>query len=234
VDATKDLNRVSVTASWHREAGKDDLRGHMEKFADKLCFIQEHDVQVTINQVMVPEWFEILWEEALYFHERGINVTLKPQSDPSASRVVTGYTDDMMARLHNGMPQRDYTSTKAKILHPKPLRSMTEMSITNGDDASVPATMQVELEDDTGKKYWLDQAERLNIFDFNNFEGWTCESGYRSIILREPDGSVRRSYSCADRPLGYIETGFTLFPEPMKCITKNCLSSADSKQPKWK
>ena len=76
----------------------------MQDFADKLIFCQEHDVQITINQVMVPEHFDRDWENALFFHEQGINVTLKPQSDPTASRVVDGYTDEMKKRLWNGMP----------------------------------------------------------------------------------------------------------------------------------
>jgi len=80
----------------------------------------------------------------------------------------------------------------------------------------------------------MDQAERFNAFNFNKFEGWECSSGFRSIIIREPDGSVKRSYSCGDVPLGNIETGFKLFDKPMPCITKSCVSSADSKIPKRK
>lgn len=236
VDATKDVHRVSITASWHREAAKGDLKGHAEKFADKLVFLQEHDLQVTVNMVMLPEIFDDLYGEALYFHSRGVNVTLKPQSDPTASHVVSGYTDEMLKVLHNGMPQRDYTSVKAKeaglIERPKPAISLKKMSEAGGDDMTVPQTMQVEFEDDAGQKWYMDQAERFNAFNFNNFEGWLCDSGYRSIVIREPDGSVKRSYSCADKPLGYLETGFELFPERQRCITKSCLSSADSKIPK--
>jgi hypothetical protein len=92
--------------------------------------------------------------------------------------------------------------------------------------------MQVEFEDSTGKKWYMDQAERFNAFNFNQFKGWNCESGYRSIIIREPDGSIKRSYSCSDKPLGYIETGFKLFDAPMPCISGACVSSADSKIPK--
>jgi len=234
VSATKDLHRVSVTASWHREQGikQGDLKGHTEKFADKLVFLQENDVQVTVNTVMVPEWFDTLYAEAEYFLNRGINVTLKPQSDPTASKVVDGYSKDQMAILHNGMPQRDFTAVKSKIDRPKPKVSMQKMSIDKGDDATVPQIMQVEFEDDTGKKWYMDQAERFNAFNFNNFKGWDCESGYRSIIIREPDGSIKRSYSCQDKPLGYIETGFSLFDSPMPCISDACVSSADSKIPK--
>lgn len=236
VDATKDLHRVSVTASWHREQGikQGDLHGHTERFADKLVYLQENDVQVTINTVMVPEWFDVLYKETEYFLSRGINVTLKPQSDPTASRVVNGYTQEQLSILHNGMPQRDFTAVKSKVSRPKPHINMHTMSINNGDDTSVPQIMQVEFEDSTGKKWYMDQAERFNAFNFNNFNGWNCESGYRSIIIREPDGAIKRSYSCIDKPLGYIETGFKLFDTPMPCITNACVSSADSKIPKCK
>lgn len=236
VDSTKDLHRVSVTASWHREQGikQGDLVGHTEKFADKLVYLQENDVQVTINTVMVPEWFDMLYKEAEYFLSRGINVTLKPQSDPTASKVVDGYTDDQLAILHNGMPQRDFTAIKSTVTRPKPKVNMQFMSSTNGDDATVPQVMQVEFTDTNGKKWYMDQAERFNAFNFNSFKGWNCESGYRSIIIREPDGAIKRSYSCSDKPLGYIETGFKLFDAPTPCITSNCVSSADSKIPKYK
>lgn len=236
VDVTRDLHRVSVTASWHREQGikQGDLVGHTEKFADKLVYLQENDVQVTINTVMVPEWFDVLYKETEYFLSRGINVTLKAQSDPTASRIVEGYTTEQLAVLHNGMPQRDFTAVKSKVNRPKPKISMQTMSVSNGDDASVPQLMQVEFEDNTGKKWYMDQAERFNAFNFNQFNGWNCESGYRSIIIREPDGAIKRSYSCCDKPLGYIETGFKLFDTPMPCITNACVSSADSKIPKYK
>ena len=94
--------------------------------------------------------------------------------------------------------------------------------------------MQVEFVDDEGKKWYMDQAERFNAFNFNKFQGWECSSGYRSIIIREPDGSIKRSYSCIDEPLGYIETGFDLHKEITPCISPSCVSSADSKIPKRK
>lgn len=236
VDATKNLHRVSVTASWHREQGikQGDLPGHTEKFADKLVFLQENDVQITINTVMVPKWFDQLYKEAEYFLSRGINVTLKPQSDPTASKVVDGYTKNQLATLHNGMPQRDFTAVRSKVSRPKPKISINSMSTQNGDTASVPQIMQIEFIDKDGNKWYMDQAERFNSFNFNNFKGWTCESGYRSIIIREPDGAIKRSYSCSDKPLGYIETGFKLFDTPMPCISDACVSSADSKIPKYR
>ena len=97
VDYAKPFHRASITASLHTEHVNTIER--MEEFANKLILCQENDVQITINMVMVPEWFERDWENALYFHSRGINVTLKPQSDPTASRVVDGYTKEQLERL---------------------------------------------------------------------------------------------------------------------------------------
>jgi hypothetical protein len=183
---------------------------------------------------MVPEHFEEYYERCSRFADKGINVTLKPQSDPTASRVVDGYTDEQMKRLWNGMPQRSYTEHKRKWEgRPKPSFEIPDYTIGR-NDASVPWHMQVELTDAKGKKWYMDQAERFNAFNFNNFEGWRCNAGFSGLIIREPDGSVKRSYSCHDAPLGNIETGFTLFKTPKTCITKSCVSSADSKIPKRK
>ena len=184
--------------------------------------------------VMVPEWFDKDWDNALFFHEQGINVTLKPQSDPTASRVVDGYTDEQMKSLWNGMPQRAYTESKRVWEdRPKPKFELPDYTIGH-NDATVPWHMQVEFTDSKGTKWYMDQAERFNAFGFNNFKGWSCNSGYQGIIIREPDGSIKRSYSCGDVPLGNIETGFKLFDRPMPCITSSCVSSADSKIPKRK
>ena len=164
---------------------------------------------VTINQVMVPEMFDELYERLERFAARGINVTLKPQSDPTASFVVGGYTDEQVTRMQTGFPQR--IPDKYKKLIP---------------------LYQVELKDDKDNTYNLDQAERLNAFGFNKFKGWTCNAGYQGIVIRENE--VKRSYSCHDEPLGTITEGFKIFDAPKKCITPSCVSSADSKLPKVK
>mgnify|MGYP001087932181 FL=1 len=231
VDYASKFHRASITASLHVEHVNTPEK--MQQLADKLILCQEHDVQVTINMVMVPELFDRYYDNALFFHNQNINVTLKPQSDPTASKVVDGYTDEMRAKLHNGMPQRGYTETKNKyVTRPEPNFKIDTDDAYRKQTAKVPWHMQIEFRDDKGDPWYMDQAERFNAFDFNNFEGWECSSGYRSIIIREPDGSVKRSYSCGDQPLGNIETGFRLFDGPVKCTTKACVSSADSKIPK--
>ena len=232
--AVSKFHRASITASLHTEHV--DTPEKMQEFADKLILCQKHDVQITINQVMVPEWFDRDFENALFFHNQGINVTLKPQSDPTASRVVDGYTPEMLKRLHNGMPQRAFTETKsalAKLVkRPEPKFFKTPDPIYQEAQSKVPQHFQVEFRDSEHKIWYMDQAERFNAFNFNKFKDWECSSGYRGIIIREPDGSIKRSYSCGDAPLGNIETGFKLFDGPKPCISESCVSSADSKIPK--
>ena len=165
---TKRLHRRSVTASFHSEFANET------QFGDKCLQLMEGGVYVTINQVMVPEMFDELYERLERFAARGINVTLKPQSDPTASFVVHGYTDEQIQVMRQGFHQR-----------------------WNGKEDP-----QVELYDKDGNKYYLDQAERFNAFGFNKFKGWSCNAGYQGIVIR--DTEVKRSYSCHEQPIGTL------------------------------
>ena len=129
------------------------------------------------------------------------------------------------------MPQRAYTQEKSKV--DRPHYKWRNKAVDNRY-GKVPAHFEIEFTDKHGKKWYMDQAERFNAFNFNNFNGWECSSGYRSIIIREPDGTIKRSYSCHDEPLGQIETGFKLYDGPKICTTSACVSSADSKIPRRK
>lgn len=168
-DATALLQRRSITASFHDEFAKE------QEFGDKCLQLQYELVHVTINQVMVPEKFYELYDRMERFHKRGINVTLKPQSDPTASTVVDGYTEDMIHKMQTGFPQRD-----------------------NGEEV-----YQIALYDAGNHEHLFDQAERFNAFGFNKFQDWSCNSGYQSVIIR--GNEVKRSYSCHDQPLGTLE-----------------------------
>lgn len=195
---TEMLQRRSITASFHDEFTKE------KEFSEKCLQLLNDNVYVTINQVMVPERFNEIYERCLRLHRRGINVTLKPQSDPTASFVVDGYTDEMKDLMQTGFPQN-----------------------YKGEDI-----FQISLYDNQGKEYLFDQAERFNAYGFNKFQGWMCNSGYQSVIIR--GNEVKRSYSCYDNALGTLINGFKLFDKPVGCITPNCVSSADSKIPKVK
>ena len=194
---TEMLQRRSITASFHDEFAKE------QEFGDKCLQLQYELVHVTINQVMVPEKFYELYQRLERFHKRGIHVTLKPQSDPIASGIVDGYTEEMMHLMQTGFPQK-----------------------VDGEEV-----YQIVLYDHAGQEYLFDQAERFNAFGFNKFQGWGCNSGYQSVIIK--GNEVKRSYSCHDAPLGTLDR-FELFKESQRCITPSCVSSADSKIPKCK
>ena len=163
------LARKSLTASFHAEYAKE------RDFANKILRLMDENVYVTINQVMVPEQFWEYYERCEKFHRQGINITLKPQSDPTASRIVDGYTDEMIQLMQQGFPQE-----------------------ANGEEI-----YQIALYDQEGRQHLFDQAERFNAFGFNKFKNWMCNSGYQSVIIR--GNEVKRSYSCHDAPLGTLE-----------------------------
>ncbi len=195
---TEMLQRRSITASFHDEFAKE------QEFGDKCLQLMYETVHVTVNQVMVPAKFYELYDRMERLHSRGINVTLKPQSNPTASGIVDGYTEDMIHKMQTGFPQR-----------------------FDGEEV-----YQIALYDKNNTEYLFDQAERFNAFGFNKFQGWSCNSGYQSVIIR--GNEVKRSYSCHDQPLGTLTDGFNLITKPRECITPSCVSSADSKIPKIK
>ena len=197
-DAADMLARKSITASYHAEFAKE------KDFIEKCLQLMNDRVFVTVNQVMVPDQFWETYERCKRLASHGINVTLKPQSNLTASAIVDGYTEDMIETMRKGFPQH-----------------------VHGFEL-----YQVRLTDDLGHEHFLDQAERFNAFGFNKFTGWNCNAGYQSVIIR--GNEVKRGYSCHDEPLGTIEKGFKLFASPAQCITPTCVSSADSKIPKCK
>jgi len=196
--ATELSRRRSITASFHHEFANE------KEFGDKILFLNKNNVFVTVNQVMIPEQFQQLYDRCKRLADRGINVTLKPQSDPTASKIVDGYSEDMIQLMRTGFPQH---------IQEKEL-------------------LQIKLIDNSNTVWYLDQAERFNSFGFNKFKGWMCNSGYQGIVIRENE--VKRSYSCHDPILGTLTNGFKLFDKPTVCITPSCVSSADSKIPKEK
>ncbi len=166
---TEMLQRRSITASFHDEFAKE------QEFGDKCLQLQYELVHVTVNQVMVPEKFYELYARMERLHSRGINVTLKPQSNDTASAIVDGYTEDMIHKMQTGFPQ----TTQGEELY------------------------QVALYEADGTEHLFDQAERFNAFGFNKFTNWTCNAGYQSVIIR--GNEVKRSYSCHDQPLGTLD-----------------------------
>lgn len=168
-DAADMLARKSITASYHAEFSKE------KDFIEKCLQLMNARVFVTVNQVMVPEKFWETYERCKRIASCGINVTLKPQSNETASAIVDGYTPEMIETMRTGFPQH-----------------------VHGFEL-----YQIRLTDSNGHQHFLDQAERFNAFGFNEFAGWKCNAGYQSVIIR--GNEVKRSYSCHDVLLGTLD-----------------------------
>ena len=177
-DATALLQRKSITASFHHEFAKE------QEFGDKCLQLQYEGVFVTVNQVMVPEHFDELYERCQRFKARGINVTLKPQSNETASGIVNDYTDAQIEIMRTEFDQKVNDQT------------LYQVRLTDGNT-----------------DYYVDQAERFNAFGFNQFTNWTCNSGYQSVIIRgdevkrgyscheQPLGSLTNGFTLFDKAM---------------------------------
>jgi organic radical activating enzyme len=100
-NATCLLQRRSITASYHAEHARE------QEFGDKCLQLMDDLVHVTINQVMVPDKFYETLERCERFRKRGINVTLKPQSNTSATDIVEGYTPEMIDIMKDNFEQQE-------------------------------------------------------------------------------------------------------------------------------
>lgn len=98
---TELLQRRSITASFHEEFA------HEQEFGDKCLQLMYDLVHVTVNQVMVPEKFYQTLERCERFRSRGINVTLKPQSNDTATAIVNGYAPEMIDIMRNDFEQQE-------------------------------------------------------------------------------------------------------------------------------
>ena len=95
------LQRRSITASFHDEFAKE------QEFGDKCLQLIYELVHVTVNQVMVPEKFFETLERCERLRNRGINVTLKPQSNDTATAIVDGYTPEMISIMQDDFEQQE-------------------------------------------------------------------------------------------------------------------------------
>ena len=215
VEAGRNINTVSITASWHPTEGGADRAKHRREFADKNVFLRDHVFCLT-NIVMVPDAWDALYEDAEYFHSRGMNVCLKPQSDKNCQHIVDGYTPAMLEAMRHNFIDHQPTLQRPKPRH-EPLPGRVTAIIELGAEDSVT---------------YIDHAERIQADGFKSFTGWQCNAGFQSIVIREPGGIIRRGFSCHDAPLGTIDGGFQLFANPTPCVTDRCRSTFDLKIPK--
>jgi MoaA/NifB/PqqE/SkfB family radical SAM enzyme len=175
------------------------------EFRKKLEIIRKSGIRLLINVVMQHDNFDEMKDYAKIFYEDGYSVQPKIEIEYIDGKTIEKpYTKDQIDFIKNGLKEKSDENYMYRLI------------------------------DKNGIIHKVDNVERLIGLNFNRFKDWYCEAGYRSIIIHEPSGLVKRHYLCHDEPLGHIEKGFKLHDIPKKCITEICGSSADCKIPKFK
>jgi len=176
-----------------------------ETFLKKVRYLIDAGVYLQINVVLLHDNFDEMWDHAQYFYDQGITVQAKMEVEYKDNTTIEKpYMDDELDKIKNGLPKFDEKKYSFMMI------------------------------DKQRKVHMVDNVERIVGLGFNRFKGWTCEAGYRSIVIHEPSGLIKRHYLCHDEPIGHIERGFMLYKEPRKCITEICGSCADCKIPKYR
>jgi MoaA/NifB/PqqE/SkfB family radical SAM enzyme len=174
-------------------------------FLDKIKLLKDMGIKTQVNIVLVHDNFDEMYNHAIYFYNNDIDTQTKIQLDYiDGETFEKKYTEEQLNKIKNSFSKKEKPTYLFKMI------------------------------DKNNKEYYIDNLERLLGLNFNRYKDWICEAGYRSIIITEPSGDVKRHFMCKDKPLGNIETGFELYNKPRKCITEICGSSADCKIPKWK
>ena len=186
----------------------------------------EQGISCRIFLVMFPERFDLLWKEAEYFYNiRSLNVVLQAQQMYSQNKRVSGYTEDMIEKLQTAFPFKKEYCNKGIWKSNPPFRKRILQKINNHGF--------MELIDSNGNSWYLDSCDRLNAFNFNQYTGWECSAGYRSLII-DTEGNIKRGHNCYEKPIGHIDKNFNLHSTIKPCITPVCSCTADNKIPKRK
>ena len=176
-----------------------------KEFENKIKLLERMGIKTQINIVLVHDNFDEMYNHAIYFFDRGFVVQAKIQLDYiNGDTFEKPYTKEQLNKIKNSFVKEKKSYHIFKMI------------------------------DKDGKEYYIDNLERLLGLNFNRYKDWICEAGYRSIIITEPSGDIKRHFMCKDKPLGNITSGFKLYDKLKKCITEICGSSADCKIPKYK
>jgi organic radical activating enzyme len=206
--ACRNLNNVSIVASWHREYGI------IDEFIEKCLFLMSKNINVAVNVTFAVDHFQGYYQESLYMKSKGLVVKALPQRFTNTRE----YTKEELDILQNDFK---YDTAADVFVNEYPSDYVTKDKINDKH-----CTM--ELVDMRGKKHYVDYAERFPSLGFQNFEGWKCYAGFQNLCIDE-FGDLRRGKSgCKDYVIGNIFTGPYGFDEPVECPVSLCDAATDS------
>jgi hypothetical protein len=94
--ATEKFSSVKITASLHLEFAD------KQKFYDKLKFLLENKIDVSINQVVGPDNFDEVFENLEFLNDLPVKIYYKVQKNNQGDGIVVGYTQEQLDRLSDG------------------------------------------------------------------------------------------------------------------------------------
>lgn len=180
-----------------------DIEKNREKFIDIYNMCKSHKRQFAITLVIPPAQFDDVYSDALYFRAAKI---------PTLVRVERKTFENQMLK------HPDYTDDMIESINDWYETNSLATTFVHSDNAQIEHYQNVEQAISLGK---------------TNYQGWLCNAGYRSIVIR-PNGDIFRGHACRDKKIGNIKEEYELYSKPMVCITPRCGCSSDMNQLKIK
>ena len=210
IQAGKNLNYLTLVASWHREFAD------INEFAKKAKYLLDHGINVSVNVTFSVDLFDEYYKDAVYLKNEGLIVKALPQRITNSK----DYTQEQLDILQQSF-------TFENIQRPKPLNDYPQNYIKAKDISANGFAM--EMFDKNLNAYFIDYPERFPSVGFTNFEGWQCYAGFQNICIDEFGYARRGKAGCMDDILGNIFSNEDfIFKEPKVCTHTCCDAATDS------
>lgn len=180
-----------------------DTNKEREKFLEIYEIVKKFKRNFRITMVVTPSQFDDIYSDALYFRAAKI---------PTIVRVERKTFENQMLK------HQDYTDDMIESINDWYDTNNSISTFVHKDNEQIEYYQNVEQAISLGK---------------TNYQGWLCNAGYKSIIIR-PNGDIFRGHGCRDKKIGNIKEKYELYAKPKVCITSMCGCTSDMNQLKFK
>ena len=205
VKTLQGYKRIGLTASLHQEYVNTPAK--VDKFIEKLNYLREAGVKVSVNQVMDPDIFDEQLKVLEQFYEKDFYVSRKINS--SIHKEYLKYTGETI-----------YTQEQIDHMNESHVSAKTKGNL-------------VFVKDKNNNKIDFQHFEQIKNLGLWELKDWICSVGYLSIVI---EGNVvkRGVGGCHHQILGKLDEDWQLYDEPKLCgVDGFCTCVADLKLPKW-
>ena len=182
-----------------------DNDNKLDMFREKLSLLNSNNIEAVANFVMLPGRMDYSKKLIDFFNKKNIFVLIK--GCRANNEFVEGYTNEELKFLTSSSGYQNTSRSNQKVMN------------------------AIEFD---GTEHWFTSVEELISDNGMSYEGFYCTAGMQGIVIFE-NGDVVRGRVCKSQKLGNIKTGFSLYNEVQKCISKKkCHCAGDVKMPKWR